>query len=298
MKHRVALLLPSLRSRWLCTSCMWQQQRNQSRRISILVRQSDWRPTCRDTQLWWQAVQSQRAFLSLSLRLRETANGQRQAVPLGDFYTELLSTPIPQKTPKDTSLPTFVQSGDKSREERAKLLFGTIEGSGYERRNTDTPDSTWRTINGVPVPPRPNEPDNCCMSGCVHCVWDDYRDDLEAWAGRIAEAQAKSPKQRAPGGVPKVEMPRSEVHEASNSMDDDGGGSEGSMDYTLSLCSLMKTCSSVAFPLASGEFMATEKRIKGSETLKEGEKSIGRGTYSLETLDFVMAKDLYQSHED
>lgn len=29
---------------------------------------------------------------------------------------------------------------------------------------------------------RPREPDNCCMSGCVHCVWDVWRVEVEAWA--------------------------------------------------------------------------------------------------------------------
>lgn len=39
------------------------------------------------------------------------------------------------------------------------------------------------------VPPRPEEPDNCCMSGCVDCVWDRYRDELEAWASATAQAE-------------------------------------------------------------------------------------------------------------
>ncbi|KAJ9602807.1 hypothetical protein H2200_012587 [Cladophialophora chaetospira] len=193
---------------------------------------------------------------------------ERQAVPLGDFYTDLLSSPIPKKSQAGTHLPTFVQSGgDKTKEERAKLLFGSIEGSGYERHTYDKPDATWRTINGVPVPPRPAEPDNCCMSGCVHCVWDDYRDDVESWAGRLAEAQAKAPKRRASAGSPKVDMSRPEVDHASGSMDDDGGGSEslwtepsGSADDDDVLFQ--------GIPVGIREFMATEKRIRDRRRAK------------------------------
>jgi hypothetical protein len=41
------------------------------------------------------------------------------------------------------------------------------------------------------VPPKPEEPDNCCMSGCVNCVWDLYRDDMEEWSAANTEAQSR-----------------------------------------------------------------------------------------------------------
>jgi hypothetical protein len=189
-------------------------------------------------------------------------------VPLGDFYTDLLSNPTPKKSQEETHLPTFVRSGDKSKEERAKLLFGSIEGSGYQRHTYDKPDTTWRTINGVPVPPRPAEPDNCCMSGCVHCVWDDYRDDVEAWASRVAEAQAKSPKKRGHGRAPKIEMSRPEVEHASGSMDDDGGGSE-SLWTTPSSSIAEDDVLFQGIPVGIREFMATEKRIRDRRRAKK-----------------------------
>ena len=71
-------------------------------------------------------------------------------------------------------------------------------------------------IAGVLVPPRPEEPDNCCMSGCVNCVWDAYRDDIEEWAAKSAEARRKS--MIAQGS------------QLGGSMDDDGGGSETNWD--------------------------------------------------------------------
>ncbi|EPY49936.1 eukaryotic protein [Schizosaccharomyces cryophilus OY26] len=35
--------------------------------------------------------------------------------------------------------------------------------------------------NGIRVPPKPEEPLNCCQSGCSICVWDVFADDLEEY---------------------------------------------------------------------------------------------------------------------
>lgn len=105
-----------------------------------------------------------------SRRLNENTTPQYQPRGLGDFYNDLLATPLPKvaKAKTTSDLPDWVASGGrKDVEERAKKLFGSIEGSGYQSSVSQTPDATWRTINGVPIPPRPAEPDNCCMSGCV-----------------------------------------------------------------------------------------------------------------------------------
>ena len=42
---------------------------------------------------------------------------------------------------------------------------------------------------GVWIPPRPREPDNCCMSGCVNCVLSQFAEDLDEW--RVARREAK-----------------------------------------------------------------------------------------------------------
>lgn len=110
-----------------------------------------------------------RAFHS-SRPLHENPTPQHQPRGLGDFYNDLLTTPLPKvaKAKTTSDLPDWVASGGrKDIEERAKRLFGSIEGSGYQSSVSETPDATWRTVNGVPIPPRPSEPDNCCMSGCV-----------------------------------------------------------------------------------------------------------------------------------
>ncbi|RVX67189.1 hypothetical protein B0A52_08623 [Exophiala mesophila] len=203
---------------------------------------------------------SRRMLHTSTSRLESSA--PRQAVPLGDFYTDLLSTPLPKQDHTVSPLPVFVQSGDETKEERARKLFGTMER--YRSQISEEPDATWRTINGVPVPPRPGEPDNCCMSGCVHCVWDDYRDEVEAWAERLKAAKAKAPKRGTDNAI-KATMPRTEVSEASTSMDDDGGGSEGLWtEPSTDPDSLFQE-----IPVGIRAFMATEKKLKEKKRAKK-----------------------------
>lgn len=204
-------------------------------------------------------VQSRRS-LQTSTRWSDQELPRRQTQALGDFYTDLLSTPMPTASAATPDLPTFVKSGDETKEERAAKLFGNIHGSGYERNVPGTPDATWKTINGVPIAPRPTEPDNCCMSGCMHCVWDDYRDDIEDWANRIKEAQAKGVHQ-GQTNTPKLDLPRPEVATASMSMDDDGGGSESLWDTPSSTADTAGELFA-GIPIGIRAFMATEKRLR------------------------------------
>lgn len=48
-----------------------------------------------------------------------------------------------------------------------------------------------RKIAGITVPDRPPEPDNCCMSGCINCVWELFRDDIKDWDDKRREAAIK-----------------------------------------------------------------------------------------------------------
>ncbi|KAL6251855.1 hypothetical protein RBB50_002065 [Rhinocladiella similis] len=248
---------------WICSSCLRQISRRSCRipstteRLAIDRRQNGSHSITPSI--------SRRSFHSGNRSLREHADQPHQAVPLGDFYTDLLSSPMREAPHTDSALPTFVTTKDESVQARARKLFGTIEGSGYKSTTSETPDATWRTINGVPVPPRPAEPDNCCMSGCVHCVWDDYRDDVEAWAGRVREAQSKSSTRQTDD--PKMRLPRPEVHEASGSMDDDGGGSEGL--WTAPAAPEDEDALFAEIPVGIREFMATEKRIRERKRAKK-----------------------------
>ncbi|CCH45071.1 hypothetical protein BN7_4649 [Wickerhamomyces ciferrii] len=66
-------------------------------------------------------------------------------------------------------------------EERMKNVFGgRIKGDARQSSSRKLAGQP-RMIAGVLVPDRPTEPDNCCMSGCVNCVWEQYNDDLKDW---------------------------------------------------------------------------------------------------------------------
>ena len=54
----------------------------------------------------------------------------------------------------------------KDLEQRAKIVFGS-RLTGPQRR--EVMKSKAEYIAGILVPPKPEEPDNCCMSGCVNC---------------------------------------------------------------------------------------------------------------------------------
>ncbi|KAL3232238.1 hypothetical protein RNJ44_04154 [Nakaseomyces bracarensis] len=76
-------------------------------------------------------------------------------------------------------------------EERMHRIFGG-------RLKGEPPKSTSRILTGgtkeiagVAVPEKPGQPDNCCMSGCVNCVWELYNDDVRYWNTKRNEAAKK-----------------------------------------------------------------------------------------------------------
>ncbi|PHH78238.1 hypothetical protein CDD80_7192 [Ophiocordyceps camponoti-rufipedis] len=142
-----------------------------------------------------------------------TALAWPQHCPLGPYYDILLRhptpykpeprTPQPDKTPDpDDRLSTPPRKKKPGRKkpptsesapaERARIIFGSrLLGPAEEADRAASKRAQSTTVAGVTVPPRPREPDNCCMSGCVNCVWDRYRDDMEEWSARNREAQVR-----------------------------------------------------------------------------------------------------------
>lgn len=74
------------------------------------------------------------------------------------------TSPTKSSTPRKPS----TQSEEDSRVEKARVVFGSrLAGPG--KREDSLRKGT--IVAGVKIPPKPLEPDNCCMSGCVNCTW-------------------------------------------------------------------------------------------------------------------------------
>lgn len=176
----------------------------------------------------------------------------QQVHPLTGFYKLLLDTPFHPANPLPPGVPhppattpltepfslndPTTTADANTRVEKARVVFGSrLAGPGRreeEKRRKGT------IIAGVRIPPKPTEPDNCCMSGCVNCTWDIFREDLEEWRAAMNEARAKQRLQDAAQGL-------------SSSMDDDGGPPAGGLWEGYD-----------DIPVGMKAFMETEKRLK------------------------------------
>ncbi|KAI2621380.1 oxidoreductase-like protein [Xylaria nigripes] len=115
-------------------------------------------------------------------------------------------------------------------QEQTRIIFGSrLAGPAERADRLQSIRDRSTLIAGIRVPPRPEEPDNCCMSGCVNCVWDRYRDEMEEWATASALAKKAQQAQELEGESWSAIKDTSALSRSSNtaaSMDDDGGGSE------------------------------------------------------------------------
>ncbi|GCE98308.1 hypothetical protein ZYGM_004365 [Zygosaccharomyces mellis] len=74
-------------------------------------------------------------------------------------------------------------------EERMAYYFGAGRLRGEPPKSSSRRiKSETKVIGGVEVPSKPVEPDNCCMSGCINCVWELFNDDIREWRRKRKEA--------------------------------------------------------------------------------------------------------------
>ncbi|KAI5844737.1 oxidoreductase-like protein [Tricharina praecox] len=139
-----------------------------------------------------------------------------QAYPLTGFYADLLLYPLTPANalPPGARVITPASAADpavpatepfsphepstppeqQEREARARVVFGSrLAGPGDDEARLKDKQTRGQMIAGVWVPPKPVEPDNCCMSGCVNCVLSAFVEDLDEWrrAKRRAEERLK-----------------------------------------------------------------------------------------------------------
>jgi hypothetical protein len=78
------------------------------------------------------------------------------------------------------------------REAKARVVFGSrLAGPGQSEARRRMKEQRGEMVAGVWIPPRPEEPDNCCMSGCVNCVLSQFVEDLDEWRAARREARRK-----------------------------------------------------------------------------------------------------------
>lgn len=197
---------------------------------------------------------------------------------------------VPPSSSSSGSEPTLSSSSKESNtsdyssqaEQRARVIFGSsLAGPAERAERLARIKNESRLIAGVLVPPKPDEPDNCCMSGCVNCVWDRYRDEMEEYVAKAKEADARVAAMEAGGArVSATEESAEAVGKKTNlgvheidprgavSMDDDGGGSASNWDVAVSgkdttiSKNLWDDDLYKNVPVGIREFMKQEKRLK------------------------------------
>lgn len=217
-------------------------------------------------------LQSEYRHAVLQQRYRSNDAEEEQAIPLSGYYADLLNEPEAKVQPATRTAPepppaeSLPKTEEEERIQKARVVFGSrLAGPGERQRDLD---AASQNIAGILVPPRPAEPDNCCMSGCVNCVWDMYRDELEDWASKSAQARERVQAQRSKGQATgsMIQQPGMPGHVAT-SMDDDGGGSETNWDSGLAMSGQDGDLFG-NIPVGIREFMRTEKMLK-SKHIKE-----------------------------
>lgn len=172
-------------------------------------------------------------LLSSTLRTAKTT-------PTNSISTSTAATLDPKLSP-ETSVPASASPSPSPR-----IVFGSRLAGPAARKKEGWGDT------------RPQEPDNCCMSGCVNCVWDTYREEVEEWAARQKQRQQLGQAPRQAGGR------NAEVLSKVGSTDNGGVGDlDGMGGINIDPDAIFKD-----LPVGIKEFIATEKRLKERQSTK------------------------------
>lgn len=97
------------------------------------------------------------------------------------FYDVMAKQPRTSFDPSEFSF----NNHHLSTADRVALVFGEIGSRTTSRQSAEA--HAHKFAPGVVLPKRPEEPTNCCMSGCIDCVWEMYKEELQDWKTKRME---------------------------------------------------------------------------------------------------------------
>lgn len=174
------------------------------------------------------------------------AGDTRQAIPLTGYYSLVLAGAESSTPPRGSSLVPM---------RPASVSTFTPE---------DDAKKAPAIVNGVLLSSRPEEPDNCCMSGCVHCVWDIYREELEAWS--VAQKSAMAQVHQKDNETADTSMKSRESEISGNAIDQRESTDAGHVQQSAGQID-EKLLEDI--PVGIREFMKQEKRLQQAKLARE-----------------------------
>ncbi|KAK6464143.1 oxidoreductase-like protein [Scheffersomyces coipomensis] len=158
--------------------------------------------------------------------------------------------------------------GDLSPQEKiARIFGGRIKGEA-PRSSSRLLRGEPRIVGGITVPEKPTEPDNCCMSGCINCVWELFNDDIKDWNAKRKEAAlnlvAKGERWPEDFHAPikylkKENLPLSLANKSREELFKEAGIKSSKSDEDENWANI---------PMAIRVFAETEKRLKAKKGIK------------------------------
>lgn len=117
-----------------------------------------------------------------------------EAVQLGSAAEaeDAFATLAPNSNPAAPSIGDTLAAPDSRQTLSAAPLPAQQPSKAEDPRTVEAPKTPQLAIRGVRIPSRPPPPgpEDCCMSGCAHCAYDIYADDLQDFHAEAVAARA------------------------------------------------------------------------------------------------------------